>query len=484
MGIGIFLSVSSVRANQDLISLFPIENYNQNLNDWIKPGDSEGDKPLLPAPMQEHHLAEFYKHYYGNFSPWDAGYINQLTHKPEPDNLQTIERSIILSFNNQNAPAESMGYGANFRPYSAEWINTIADNINLSQLANLNYQAENRAITIDNLQARGLPTEDVFFYSYKLPGEGYPFDNLQMSTVWAGTPVYIFAETKDHSWSLVLTPEFIGWVKTNGLARANNSFIHTWTHAAKKSLIAIIRTKASINDENHHFHFLAYVGSVFPGELSTSEFKIMIPVANTDHQATIKYAQISTEDAVIMPWSATAHHFSIVMSSLIGRPYGWGGMYFYNDCSAELKSLLTPFGLWLPRHSSDQVYVGKMMDLGSASPEQRLSYLTENGHRFLTLVYIGGHVFLYIGNFPNPQDPAHPLALSYQNLWGLSPRPAVRRAVVGKAVIFPLLLQYSEDTSLISPAAKKHFQVSYLDELPNYQLKLESIDLRALMDMS
>ena len=32
----------------------------------------------------------------------------------------------------------------------------------------------------------------------------------------------------------------------------------------------------------------------------------------------------------------------------MGCPYGWGGMYFYNNCSAELKSLFTPFGFGYP----------------------------------------------------------------------------------------------------------------------------------------
>ncbi|HSW71265.1 MAG TPA: SH3 domain-containing protein, partial [Gammaproteobacteria bacterium] len=302
------------------------------------------------------------------------------------------------------------------------------------------------------------------------------------SSVWVGTPLYILGETRNHRWSLVVTPEFIGWVQSKGIARTNEAFVNRWKEAAKKNLVAIIRSETAINDETGQFRFTAYVGSFFPAESESSGFRILLPVADMEQQALIKYGTLSTDTAVQMPLSATPQHFSEVMRGLIGRPYGWGGMYFYNDCSAELKYLLAPFGIWLPRHSSYQVYAGKMVDMSSAPRDQRLAYLMAKGHRFLTLVYIGGHIFLYVGNYPNPNDKDHGLfALSYQNMWGLSPNPPTRRAVIGKAVLFPLLLEYPEDGSLTSLVDKKFFQVSYLDELPNFVMKLQKVDLRMLM---
>lgn len=107
-----------------------------------------------------------------------------------------------------------------------------------------------------------------------------------------------------------------------------------------------------------------------------------------------------------------------------------------------------------------------------------------NGHPFTTIIYIGGHVILYLGNQPNPNSDDHALmAMTYQNVWGLAPYPSTRRAVIGKAVVFPMLLQYPEDTSLVSLAGKSEFQVAYLDELPaqNNLLRAQRIDLKSLM---
>ncbi|ARD86128.1 hypothetical protein A3306_02600 [Rickettsia bellii] len=106
-----------------------------------------------------------------------------------------------------------------------------------------------------------------------------------------------------------------------------------------------------------------------------------------------------------MPLDFTRHNMANLMSSLIGRPYGWGNMYFYNDCSAELKNLFTPFGIWLPRNSGAQAEFIKenfyAVDMSAATSLERLSYLMKNGKPFLTIIHIEGYVFLYIGNYPN-----------------------------------------------------------------------------------
>lgn len=401
-----------------------------------------------------------------------------------PNDLKTLEQGLVASFNNQSKPDNQIGYGENFRPYTVDWINNIANNINLAQFDNLTYQPNRRAIAIENLAARVLPTNDVHFYNYKLAGQGYPFDNLQMSSLWIGTPVYILAETRDHAWVLVLTPDYIAWVKSRGIAQTNDTFINTWQAAAKNHMAAITRTQSSVLDAKGKFLFTAYVGAVFPADETANGIKMMVPVADANRNAVITNVIMPNTDATIMPLAITPHNLTNIMQTLLGRPYGWGGMYFYNDCSAELKSFFTPFGIWLPRHSADQVNAGKLVDMTSATATERLGYLMENGQRFLTLVYIGGHVMLYIGNYPNPNTTEHGLMImTYQNIWGLSPSTGLRRAVIGQSVLFPMLAVYPEDDTLAPLTSKKYFQVSFLNKLPaiNYQMQAPAFDLKSLM---
>ncbi len=483
LAINFFASISY--ADQSLVSIFPLDHYDQSISTWINQHDPAFDKKLLNTDMQQKRMDMFYDRYFGSLSPWSSDYINQVLSQKAPNDLKTVELSLLAYFSNENKADDQIGFGENFHPYTKEWIKQIAHNINIEQFDQLVYQASNRAITIDNLHARAFPTDDVHFYNPKLPGQGYPFDNLQISALWAGTPVYILCETRDHAWMLVVTPDYIGWVKSSGVARTDNAFVNTWSKMAKNKLAAITRTQTGIVDEKGKYLLLAYVGSVFPANAMGSDIQIMVPAMDADRNAVIKTAIIPNDKAVLMPIAATPHNFATIMQTMVGRPYGWGSMYFYNDCSAELKSLFTPFGIWLPRHSSDQVTVGKMVDMTSVSQEKRLTYLMENGQPFLTLVYIGGHVVMYMGIFPNPHKEGSSMAMTYQNIWGLSPNPAVRRAVIGQAVLLPMLLQYPEDASLVSLAAKKYFQVAFLNQLPSSNaglfMKNTTIDLKALM---
>lgn len=479
-----FITYSVYAADQDVISVFPLDNYDQTISTWIKPSDASYDKPLLSAEMQQKRLDLFLEHYFGDYSPWNQHYINQILQTPPADGLKAVEISLINLFDNSSKTGDVIGYGENFRAYDKDWITKIAKNINIAQFDDLVYQPDNRGIAIENLHARALPTDDPFFYSYKIAGQGYPFDNLQMSALWVGTPVYIVAETTDHAWSLVITPEYIGWVKSQGIARADAAFVSQWSTAAKNKLAAITQTQTSIVTEKGRYLFSAYVGSVFPATTYEDELELMIPVADEDGYAEIQNVYVSSQQAAIMPIAATPHHFANIMHTLINRPYGWGGMYFYNDCSQELKSLFTPFGIWLPRNSSEQVTAGKMVDMTAETPEKRLEYLMQNGQRFLTLVYIGSHIILYVGNFPNPHKNASMMAMTYQNIWGLKPTPSTRRAVIGKSVLFPMLLQYPEDSTLGSLAGKNYFQIALLTELPAMSVNMKPkafLDIRTLM---
>ncbi|HVY53374.1 MAG TPA: SH3 domain-containing protein [Gammaproteobacteria bacterium] len=453
-----------------ITTLFPIDHYSQDINKWVTPPGCDLSKNLLDLKIQQKHFNLFKAKYFGKYSPWNAHYINAILNT-ENHSIKLIEQRLLQRF-------WGKGYGENYRHYTNDWIKSIAQNINFEQLNSSKYQKKNRAITLDNLHIRLLPTNEVLFFNPQTAGQGYPFDNLQMFNAWAGTPLYILGQTRNHAWSLVVTPDIIGWVQTNKIAFISENFIQKWIKVAEKNLVAITRSDLTILDKNKQFQFFGYIGAVFPAEKTANGFNILIPKIN-NNQATIAYSFISNQDAVKMPITATRFNFKQVINALLGRPYGWGGIYFYNDCSAELKSLFTPFGIWLPRHSAEQIHAGRIVDLSANSSKKRLSYLLKQGHPLLSLGYVGGHIFLYIGNFINP-DTHESIAMSYQNIWALRPISTKTRAIIGKSVFLPLLLQYSEDKKLASLINKSAFLVSNLDEEPR-DSQLQAINLAALM---
>jgi len=442
---------------------FPI-GYSQNANDYFSPNSENYDKNLLSPEYQNAQLKLFYKHYYSSdaqgLSPWSAGLVTTVLPL-----VKTAEQEMLEEFNNQNKPNEKIHYAENFKAHSQTWWRKIKNNMDLMTIASSQYSDENRAISIANTYARALPASAPDFFYASLPGQGFPFDNLQESAIWAGTPLYVISVSQDKAWSLVLTPDgYFAWVKSNDIAYASAEFISRWQAAAQRSLVAVTKTEASIVDDQQQFQFTGFIGSVFPMiERTDEQTFILIPVKNNANHASIKTTIIDSRASSIMPLAATPKNFIKILNQLKNRPYGWGGAFFFNDCSQEIKSIFTPFGLWLPRNSSKQAQLSSTLDLSKSSVEDRIRLLKEKGHPFMTLIYIGGHIMLYLGN--KDIDNHMAAAMTYQNIWGLAPASRDKRYVIGQSLFFPLLKSYPENPDAVSLAAKANFKLVFLDRL-------------------
>jgi hypothetical protein len=120
---------------------------------------------------------------------------------------------------------------------------------------------------------------------------------------------------------------------------------------------------------------------------------------------------------------------------MIGEPYGWGGLYGNRDCSSMTRDFFAVFGIWLPRHSEDQVKeAGTYIDLQGLSPEQKEKMILEKGVPYLSLLWRKGHVMLYIGQKDGR-------ALIFHNIWGIRTKDLQGREgrkIIGQAVITTL----------------------------------------------
>lgn len=453
--------------NSDM-TLFPIEDYSQNVNQWVNPSLPGYYQNLLSKDYQQKKLSELVHEYFGtdpqDNSPWSSQYIRVLLNQPNKKNhIVYAIKKILEQFDNSRQSGNTLVYGANYRLYNSHWIDAIEKNIRLSELNHLHYSPQNRAIAVENLSLRALPTDDPAYFSSKIAGEGYPFDNLQSAAVYVGTSLYILSATMDKSWFLVLTPECIGWLKASGVAKADHSFIERWQKKAYEHLVGIKQSNVSIRDAYTNHQFFGYVGMIFPmKKLSPKKIEILIPAKKADGIATIHYAQIALDNIAVMPLSASKANFAHLFKTLQGRPYGWGNSGFYNDCSAEMKAIFTLFGFFMPRNTQSQILVGKLVDISDLKAKERADYLIKNGIPLLTLIHLKGHILLYVGTYKDKNNV--PFALSYQQVWGLYPKDKSSRSIIGQAVFLPLLLSYPQDTHLISQLDNNLFQLIYLNQ--------------------
>lgn len=453
----------------DPIALFPMSAYDQNVDHWIDPASPGYDTPFLSRDAQRAHLDALYARYFGTRtldpSPWNAAFIGARLYAKGGEDIVDLQSRRIRRYDNEGKPEGRIGYGQNYRPHTTPWIETIERNMDLAQFPRTaRYVPASRAIATDNLLVRELPTMDPSFFSHRLAGEGYPFDNLQVSAVRPGTPLYIVGRSADRAWSYVQTPEVQGWVPSSGIGTVDDAFVDTWRRRAREAWAAVIAASAPVADDSGAFRFAAPAGTLLPlapakPNGAANAYTVLVPARDMDGHARIRTAYLSASQLAPMPLPATPRNLAVLIKALIGRPYGWGNTGLYNDCSSELQSIFSAFGVWLPRHSSTQMSAGTMTDLSEAQPAQRIDYLVRHGQPMRTLVYIGGHVMLYLGNAVRD---GQTVPLVYQDIWGLRPADDSRRAVIGGSVIFPLTLRIPEDSSLQSLAATPVFRVSVL----------------------
>nr|WP_282916266.1 SH3 domain-containing protein [Escherichia coli] len=80
---------------------------------------------------------------------------------------------------------------------------------------------------------RVLPTADPAYDDPLQAGQGYPFDNLQMSSVRPGTPVYVLAASRDRRWKYALSPTVTGWVRSEDIAAVDQGSDAQWNENSR-----------------------------------------------------------------------------------------------------------------------------------------------------------------------------------------------------------------------------------------------------------
>lgn len=437
-------------------SIFPMANYSQSVDRWISPGAEENNIPVIDDASQNHYFLKLKSRYFGmgedGRSPWKPDDITAWM-----DGNKSVQK-ILDDSREDFLDTDSHSWGENFREHTAQWKEDVRNNAAVS--VDSRYRSTGRAIIIRETLVRMLPTADPAFGDPRQAGQGYPFDNLQDSSIQPGTPVYVLANSKDNVWQFVASPSVEGWVRSDDIAGVDQQFISTWVSLADKKLGAFIKEPVSVQDGNR-FYFTARPGTILPYKEQQSGFYLVaVPVKQNDGNAKINWVKIDKGAFTAMPWKMTPNNIAYLMKSMIGKPYGWGNYNFYNDCSAEMRSLMMPFGIFLPRNSAEQIHEGRVVDLSKEDVSSRINYLKKNGKPFTTLVYITGHIMLYIGNtsFNGEEVP-----MTYQNLWGLRTRTVPGRSIIGGSAFLPVLEVYPEDPDLLSLADKEEFKLSFIE---------------------
>lgn len=326
------------------------------------------------------------------FSPWTTMEVNE-----NKNEVFWIVPSLL----------KSPGYGENLEKNSLEYTHKIYEDMDLDHYPS----ADTKAIITSDTNVRAVPTDKP---RYNSPNN-YPFDRWQNSLIFQGTPVLITHYDLTKQWAHIQSSFVYGWVKVGDVAKVSKKDISYLL--SLKNYVVPDADKIPLYDNSGNFLTQARMGEIFalkPQENNTKEKKkqdskeVYIYKKKPDGYVALITATIKDSDFSSFPKKLDFNSMASVINSMMGEKYGWGGSLENRDCSAFTRDSFANFGILLPRNSAAQVkYAKNMVDLSSFKPKEKEKYIIDHATPFATILWLKGHIMLYIGTYNGKAVVAH-----------------------------------------------------------------------------
>jgi len=351
-------------------------------------------------------LYEFRRKYY---APWS---VSQL--------LSNISGSILIM---QEHTAKDW-YGENKRKVPRKILDELLANCDLDRFPAMN----SMAIAIVPTSLRVLPTTKPFLET----ANDFPFDALQNAGLKMNEPLRVLHVSADGLWAFAETADANGWVPLRDIGFIGERLAAEWT---EKVQVVIVKDFAPLRNRQEQFAVRAKLGTLFPlvGEDEKS-YEVSVAVQSGSNGVREIKVRIPKDSARRFPLEVSGETVALIGNELIGKPYGWGEYLQGRDCSALLRDFYQPFGLWLPRGSYNQIHSGRSISFSGLSPAEKERLIREKGVPFLTIIYMKGHIMLYVGSKDGK-------ALIFHALWKVKVKNSEGRTIkqpVGKAIVSTL----------------------------------------------
>ena len=290
-------------------------------------------------------------------------------------------------------------FNEKFEEIPIDYFNSIQDTIDLD--GNSKTLQVKFALTVRYSDIRVMPTKDKVFSSKS----SFDIDRLQEESLDLGVPLAVVCQTKDKRWSYVLAPTEDGWIETENIAFTDRKTLSKW--GDNKKTAVIISTKADIYLDKSMKNYFEYVrmGSKFPllKKIGRTKVCVSIPTADIQGNLVLKKGYISRDNINIGFLQYSQRNILIQAFKHLNSPYSWGGYNGEQDCSSFIGQIFNCFGIVLPETSFQKIKCGTLiMDFSDdISSDEKNKIIIENAAAGLSLVYLPGHIMLYIGNNEN-----------------------------------------------------------------------------------
>ncbi len=302
---------------------------------------------------------------------------------------------------------KSTGYGEDLKPNAKAFNDGLIKSMDIAHYPS----AKIKAVVVRDSDVRAVPTNKPYYLSQK----GYPFDRYQNSLIFQGTPVLITHFNLDKTYAHIQSSFVYGWIKVSDLAYMRDKDIELLTKL--KNYVMPIKDKIPLYTDYGGFYTNARVGELFalipqsqktPQKSQKKELKAYGFLRDAKGYATLQSVILEEKDFFVFPKAFNSENMAYFIDTMLGQKYGWGGLLGNRDCSAFTRDSFANFGILLPRNSYAQSrYANNYMDLSSMKAKEKEDYILKNATPFGTLIYLKGHIMLYLGTYNHQAIVAH-----------------------------------------------------------------------------
>ncbi|TPH93111.1 SH3 domain-containing protein [Helicobacter pylori] len=348
-------------------------------------GSNNIDPQALREKLKESYLKAWY-------SPWlDA-------------KVKSNKKEVFWILKEMN---KSTGYGEDLKPNAKAFNDELIKSMDIEHYPS----AKIKAVVARDSDVRAVPTNKPFYLSPK----GYPFDRYQNSLIFQGTPVLITHFNTDKTYAHIQSSFVYGWIKVSDLAYMHDKDIELLTHL--KDYVMPIKDKIPLYTDYGDFYTSARVGELFalipqsqktPQKPPKKELKAYGFLRDANGYATLQSVILEEKDFFVFPKAFNSENMAYFIDTMLGQKYGWGGLLGNRDCSAFTRDSFANFGILLPRNSYAQSrYANNYVDLSPMKAKEKEDYILKNATPFGTLIYLKGHIMLYLGAHNHQAIVAH-----------------------------------------------------------------------------
>ncbi len=327
---------------------------------------------------------------------------------------QLSSNELLAKISQISRQASSARFYENGKQLSSQDYDGYANNLNISAV-----KTSNRvqfALVTKRSSLRTFPTFDRVFKKNDAGIWDKDLDLFQESGIFPGEVVAVLHESTDKQWLLVQSYNYLAWMPKADVAIGNKAQITAFKEDDK--FITVTGSKVFTNHvpsyvKNHKqlSNIQLDMGVSLPlakrsdysnevyGQNPYTNYIVKFPTKNKQGKLKIDLAAISKNQDVHVGFLALTQANLIKQAfKFLGERYGWGHDFNGRDCTGFIGEIYKSFGLLMPRNSGQQAkgnYGQNNRIASEMNKDGRINELSKL--KFGDLIYIPGHVMMYIG---------------------------------------------------------------------------------------